>query len=52
MVAAISVAVERTRQRSSDTADPDSVSQDILLDVAADLEKQAWMFEAQRADNI
>jgi len=29
------------------TGEPDPVSQDLLIGIAADLEKQHWMFEAQ-----
>jgi starvation-inducible DNA-binding protein len=38
----------RMRERIAATADPDPVTQDIFLDVAADLEKHAWMFQAER----
>ncbi|HEY7487653.1 MAG TPA: DNA starvation/stationary phase protection protein [Streptosporangiaceae bacterium] len=41
--------VTRVRQRIDDTEEPDLVSQDIFLDIARDLEKQAWMFEVQLA---
>jgi starvation-inducible DNA-binding protein len=37
------------RQRIDDTEEPDLVSQDVFLDIARDLEKQAWMFEVQLA---
>jgi starvation-inducible DNA-binding protein len=37
----------RVRQRIDETATADPVTQDIFLDVARDLEKQAWMFEVQ-----
>lgn len=43
--------VTRIRQRIDETAEPDPVTQDIFLDVARDLEKQAWMFEVQLADH-
>lgn len=39
--------VSRMRQRIVDTAEADPVTQDVFLDVARDLEKQAWMFEVQ-----
>jgi starvation-inducible DNA-binding protein len=41
--------VTRMRQRIDDTAEADPVTQDIFLDIARDLEKQAWMFEVQLA---
>ena len=36
------------RERIAATADPDPVTQDIFITVAADLEKAAWMFQAER----
>jgi starvation-inducible DNA-binding protein len=42
--------VARMRQRIDDTAEADPVTQDIFIDVARDLEKQAWMFEVQLAE--
>jgi starvation-inducible DNA-binding protein len=41
--------VTRMRHRIDDTAEADPVTQDIFLDIARDLEKQAWMFEVQLA---
>jgi starvation-inducible DNA-binding protein len=41
--------VTRMRHRMEDTAEADPVSQDIFIDIARDLEKQAWMFEVQLA---
>ncbi|MET9338775.1 MULTISPECIES: Dps family protein [unclassified Nonomuraea] len=38
---------ELMRARIDAVAEADPVTQDILIDVSADLEKQAWMFEAQ-----
>jgi starvation-inducible DNA-binding protein len=43
--------VTRIRQRIDETAEADPVTQDIFLDVARDLEKQAWMFEVQLTDH-
>ncbi|WP_020521023.1 Dps family protein [Catelliglobosispora koreensis] len=37
----------RLREGINDTADPDPVSQDLLIAAAHDLEKQRWMFAAQ-----
>ncbi|HEU5160505.1 MAG TPA: DNA starvation/stationary phase protection protein [Streptosporangiaceae bacterium] len=42
--------VARMRQRVGDTAEADPVTQDLFIDVARDLEKQAWMFEVQLAE--
>jgi starvation-inducible DNA-binding protein len=39
---------KRFRDRIKITDDTDLVSQDLLISVAQDLEKQHWMFEAQR----
>ena len=47
-VATLSAVVERMRERVEATADPDPVSQDLLITVTAELEKQRWMFEAER----
>ncbi|MEV5751985.1 DNA starvation/stationary phase protection protein [Actinoallomurus sp. NPDC052308] len=40
--------IQRFRDRIETTDDSDLVSQDLLIAVAQDLEKQHWMFEAQR----
>ncbi|WP_084956848.1 Dps family protein [Thermoactinospora rubra] len=40
--------IKRMRERIEATAEPDPVTQDLLIDVARDLEKQHWMFQAQR----
>ena len=36
------------RERIDALAEPDPVSQDLLIGLAADLEKQYWMFQAER----
>ena len=36
------------RKRVDDTADPDPVSQDVLIGITGELEKHAWMFQAER----
>lgn len=41
--------IGRFRQRIEATADADPVTQDLLIGIAADLEKAAWMFQAERA---
>jgi starvation-inducible DNA-binding protein len=40
--------IQRFRARIEATDDTDLVTQDLLIKVAQDLEKQHWMFEAQR----
>jgi starvation-inducible DNA-binding protein len=40
--------VARMRERVGATEEPDPVTQDILIEVTADLEKHYWMFQAQR----
>jgi starvation-inducible DNA-binding protein len=40
--------VARMRERVQATEKPDPVTQDILIEVTADLEKHYWMFQAQR----
>ncbi|MFD6530822.1 Dps family protein [Streptomyces sp. NPDC060184] len=49
LVDALEIVIGRMRERIDATADPDPVSQDILIAVAADLEKHAWMFQAESA---
>jgi starvation-inducible DNA-binding protein len=39
---------QRFRERIEATDETDRVTQDLLINVAQDLEKQHWMFEAQR----
>ncbi|GIG69657.1 Dps family protein [Phytomonospora endophytica] len=39
--------IERMRQRIDVTADPDPVSQDILIGITQELEKQYWMWQAE-----
>lgn len=47
MVEALSAVIGRMRERIGATADPDPVSQDILIGLTADLEKHHWMFQAE-----
>ncbi|MFE3519436.1 Dps family protein [Streptomyces sp. NPDC059166] len=49
LVDALRVVIDRMRERIEATADPDPVSQDILITLTADLEKHAWMFQAESA---
>lgn len=48
LIAALEAVVVRMRKRVADTAEPDPVSQDVLIGIRADLEKCAWMFQAER----
>ena len=41
--------IERFRERIEATAEPDPVTQDLLIGITADLEKTAWMFQAEHA---
>ncbi|MFE1174545.1 Dps family protein [Streptomyces sp. NPDC058773] len=47
MVDALGAVIGRMRERIIATADPDPVSQDILIGLTADLEKHHWMFQAE-----
>ncbi len=49
LVDALGVVIGRMRERIELTGDPDPVSQDILITLTADLEKHAWMFQAESA---
>ncbi|MFJ6753380.1 MULTISPECIES: Dps family protein [unclassified Streptomyces] len=47
LVEALSAVIGRMRERITATADPDPVSQDILIGLTAELEKHHWMFQAE-----
>ncbi|MEV6022292.1 DNA starvation/stationary phase protection protein [Streptomyces sp. NPDC052036] len=47
LVSALGAVIARMRERVRATAAPDPVSQDIFLDITADLEKHHWMFQAE-----
>ncbi|MET8926231.1 MULTISPECIES: Dps family protein [Streptomyces] len=49
LVDALRVVIDRMRERIEATDGPDPVSQDILITLTADLEKHAWMFQAESA---
>ncbi|RDG38251.1 Dps family protein [Streptomyces corynorhini] len=49
LVDALGAVVTRMRERIEVTDAPDPVTQDVLIQVAADLEKHAWMFQAESA---
>ncbi|MFI6686043.1 Dps family protein [Streptomyces sp. NPDC050485] len=47
LVAALGAVIDRMRERIKATGDPDPITQDILIGLTADLEKHAWMFQAE-----
>jgi starvation-inducible DNA-binding protein len=47
MVAALSSVITRMRERVDATDKPDPVTQDLLIGITAELEKQHWMFQAE-----
>ncbi|NEC65959.1 DNA starvation/stationary phase protection protein [Streptomyces sp. SID9727] len=49
LVDALGVVIGRMRERIEATETPDPVSQDLLIALTADLEKHAWMFQAESA---
>ncbi|MBT1189978.1 DNA starvation/stationary phase protection protein [Streptomyces sp. CJ_13] len=49
LVDGLSAVITRMRERIQTTADPDPVTQDILIAVTGDLEKHHWMFAAENA---
>lgn len=44
----LSVVAERVRERANDLSDLDPVSENVLVDLLGDLEKQTWMLRASR----
>ncbi|MFD8305475.1 Dps family protein [Streptomyces sp. NPDC059690] len=51
MVETLEAAIGRLRERIAATDEPDPVTQDLLIAITADLEKQRWMFEAENFPN-
>ncbi|MDT9690487.1 DNA starvation/stationary phase protection protein [Streptomyces sp. P9(2023)] len=49
LVQALDAVVVGMRKRIQETGEPDPVSQDVLIGLTADLEKHAWMFQAESA---
>ncbi|GGL66587.1 DNA starvation/stationary phase protection protein [Streptomyces fumigatiscleroticus] len=47
MVEALRTAIARLRERIEATDGPDPVTQDLLIGITSELEKQRWMFEAE-----
>ncbi|MEU4213509.1 DNA starvation/stationary phase protection protein [Streptomyces sp. NPDC026206] len=49
LVEALGAVIIRMRERIRATAEPDPVTQDILIGLTGDLEKHHWMFQAENA---
>ncbi|MFF1477544.1 Dps family protein [Streptomyces sp. NPDC058301] len=49
LVVALGRVIERMRERIAATEKPDPVTQDLLITVTGELEKHAWMFQAEDA---
>ncbi|CAM5532827.1 DNA starvation/stationary phase protection protein [Streptomyces spiroverticillatus] len=49
LVDALGAVIVRMRERIEVTGDPDPVTQDLIIGLTADLEKHAWMFQAESA---
>jgi starvation-inducible DNA-binding protein len=47
MAESLQAAIGRLRKRIDATAEADPVTQDLLIGITAELEKQRWMFEAE-----
>ncbi|MFJ7495082.1 Dps family protein [Streptomyces sp. NPDC097727] len=47
LVQTFSAVVQRVRERIEETGLVDAVTQDLLIGLTADLEKQSWMFQAE-----
>jgi len=47
MLDALEAAIGRLRERVAATDEPDPVTQDLLISLTAELEKQRWMFDAE-----
>ncbi|MFF8595372.1 Dps family protein [Streptomyces sp. NPDC015220] len=51
MVEALEAAIARLRERIDETEKPDPVTQDLLIAITAELEKQRWMFAAENVSH-
>ncbi|WP_433545372.1 Dps family protein [Streptomyces sp. CA-294286] len=49
LVDALGAVILRMRERIEATEGPDAVTQDLIIGLTADLEKHAWMFQAESA---
>ncbi|GGP98379.1 Dps family protein [Streptomyces roseolilacinus] len=47
MVDALGAVIQRMRERVTATDEPDPITQDLLIGLTAELEKHAWMFQAE-----
>ncbi|WKX72942.1 Dps family protein [Streptomyces sp. XD-27] len=47
LIAALQAIIRRMRERIDVTAEPDPVTQDIIIGLTRDLEKHHWMFQAE-----
>ncbi|MEV7238458.1 DNA starvation/stationary phase protection protein [Streptomyces sp. NPDC051020] len=47
LVRTFSAVIGRVRERIEETGPADTVTQDLLIGLTADLEKQSWMFQAE-----
>ncbi|GGS31750.1 DNA starvation/stationary phase protection protein [Streptomyces griseoviridis] len=47
MTETLGAAIARLRERIKVTDEPDPVTQDLLISITAELEKQRWMFDAE-----
>jgi starvation-inducible DNA-binding protein len=47
IVDTLEAAIGRLRERIEATAEPDPVTQDLLIGITSELEKQRWMFDAE-----
>lgn len=47
LVESLSAVIARMRDRVRNTAEADPVTQDLIITITADLEKQHWMFQAE-----
>ncbi|MFJ6216248.1 Dps family protein [Streptomyces sp. NPDC092296] len=49
LVASFAAVIDRMRERVAATERPDPVTQDLFIGITAELEKEAWMFQAENA---
>ncbi|MEU6198980.1 DNA starvation/stationary phase protection protein [Streptomyces sp. NPDC047061] len=49
LVDGLGAVITRMRERVTETAEADPVSQDLFIGITADLEKHHWMFQAENA---
>lgn len=49
IVKSLALIIVRMRERVTNTAEADPVTQDLLIGITADLEKQHWMFQAENS---